>query len=344
MSADMNYITHMSFADYETDYNNLTLTKKQTVTDLELIRCAYTVGLSPYALSPLEVLEWKKSAILGFLNFTDSSGELKIKNLEALESSEKGGLFYTLGMVFAQYHIQKHHSVRYLAHLKSNGIYPTNKTIRTSKGLEKEKKSPDLWGIVDDHISYLIEAKGSSQLGNYLDMKTMKKARSQLESIIHIDFRLGPHLKRRYRGANMTRLIIATLPQKDKTMMQHIVDPEEDEEGVSIIVNGDVMVHQYYMAIIRSLELYSEEIKMIKVNNANFLVFKSPNGYQIGLYDKIYNAFTELPLYKSEDMIIEGIHERVDNELDDLNFELYNEDNVHIGRDGVMVARADFQR
>lgn len=124
-------IKNFEYATWD-DYKNRPALNKSAFTTssidkLSLIRCAYTVGVPPNSLFPLEVLEWKESIVHAFIDFSDPT-TLKIKNLEVLESSEKVSVSYFLGMLFTQFYMQKKYSVRFLAHLKNRGIYPKTKS------------------------------------------------------------------------------------------------------------------------------------------------------------------------------------------------------------------------
>lgn len=302
---------------------------------LTLIRGAVITGLAPKAHLSLskELLEWKISTMLAFI---DTTSPFIIKNASDLEMSEKVTVAYFIGMVFAQIHMQKMYNVRHLEHLKNPGITPTS--------LPGDLKNPDLWGI--NHRtgqSYIVEAKGSTACSNYFTNKHIIKAESQLEAITQIDYTVsGVTSTFNQASSNLEKLIIATHPNLNGEMMQHIIDPVEEKDKI-VKVNGDEMVYKQYSHLVNFLSVQqSKIIELHKLSKVKFRIIDiDALNCSIGLLEEIYQILN--PLVSKENLVQENltnINKDLNSVLDRFekltNHELENE-KFSIGLDGVIV-------
>ncbi|MDO0982054.1 hypothetical protein [Staphylococcus hominis] len=305
---------------------------------LTLIRGAITVGLAPKAHLNLsrELLEWKIATMLAFI---DTNSLFTIKNVNDLEMSERVTVAYFIGMVFAQIHMQKMYNVRHLEHLKSPGIGVVSRP--------GDLKNPDLWGIdLRTGQSYLVEAKGSTASANYFDNTKITKAETQLNAIRQINHTVAG-IKTVFNGASLKKLIIATHPNINNEMMQHIIDPIEENQKI-INVQGNEMIYKHYMHLANFLRI--EDSKVIQISRIPDVKFRVINlemfNCSIGLLEDIYQVLKpklviELP--RQEDLL--GINEGINSILDtyelEFNAEFQNDEKYSIGNDGVIVINND---
>ncbi|MFK9095164.1 hypothetical protein [Bacillus salipaludis] len=329
------YNNYSSLTDY-LDRNAVYASNQSFYTNkLTLIRGAVIVGLAPKAHLSLskELLEWK---IYTMFSFIDTNSFFTIKNASDLEMSEKVTVAYFIGMVFAQIHMQKMYNVRHLEHLKNPGIIPTS--------LPGDLKNPDLWGL--NHRtgqSYLVEAKGSTALSNYFINKHVRKADSQLRAITQIDYTVSGVISTfNQASTNLEKLIIATHPNLNGEMMQHIIDPIEEEDKV-VKVSGDEMVYKHYSHLVNFLSVQQSKIKELhQLSKVKFRIidFDAFN-CSIGLLEEIYQILN--PLVAKENLVQENltnINKELNLVLDRFekvsNHDLENE-KFSIGIDGVIV-------
>ncbi|AMO87256.1 hypothetical protein B857_01947 [Solibacillus isronensis B3W22] len=308
---------------------------------LTVIRGALLVGLAPKAHLKLtkELVEWKISTMLAFI---DTKSPFTIQNADELEMSERVTVAYFIGMVFAQIHMQSQYNVRHIEHLKNPGITPTS--------LPGDLKNPDLWGL--NHRtgnSYLVEAKGSTVRKEYFDNQNVRKADSQLKAITQIDYTVtGATTTYNQASLNLEKLIIATHPNLNDEMMQHIIDPMDEEDKV-VKVSGDEMVYKHYSQLVKLFG--GEEYKtidledLLELENLPKLMFRvidfDAYNCSIGLLDEIYQILE--PLVVKEEIVqedLQNINKNVSLVLD--RFEKVINDNLEneqfsIGIDGVIV-------
>ncbi|MBF0719110.1 hypothetical protein HZY95_05105 [Staphylococcus sciuri] len=307
---------------------------------LTLIRGAITVGLAPKAHLNLsrELLEWKIATMLAFI---DTNSLFTIKNVNDLEMSERVTVAYFIGMVFAQIHMQKMYNVRHLEHLKSPGIGVVSRP--------GDLKNPDLWGIdLRTGQSYLVEAKGSTASANYFDNTKITKAETQLNAIRQINHTVAG-ITKVFNGESLKKLIIATHPNINNEMMQHIIDPIEENQKI-INVQGNEMIYKHYMHLANFLRI--EDSKVIQISRIPDVKFRVINlemfNCSIGLLEDIYQVLKpklviELP--RQKDLL--GINEEINSILDtyelEFNAEFQNDEKYSIGNDGVIVINNDYE-
>lgn len=183
--------------------------------------------------------------------------------------------------------------------------------------------------------SYLVEAKGSLELGNCIKFKTMKDACKQVSDVVEVEFQLDRVKLQSYKGTTLKKLIVATLPNTDKELLQHIVDPEA-EEGEIIKVDGDIMVYEYYSTILRMFQMLPN--KEIEKHSMKFRVIETKSGLSIGLLEELYQKLNSLYKVSEDGAHIEnGMNRAVNKVLDKLHYETFINENIVIGQDGVIV-------
>ncbi|GLC89700.1 hypothetical protein [Lysinibacillus piscis] len=329
----------IQFSNYASvsDYKDRITSSSQVfyANKLTLIRGAITAGLAPKAHLNItrEVLEWKIATMLAFIN---TSSPFTIKNVSDLETSEKVTVAYFIGMVFAQIQMQKMYNVRHLMHLKSDNI-----TVTSSPG---DLKNPDLWGL--DYItgqSYLVEAKGSTKCSEYFSNSYVNKAEIQLNAILQIHYNLGGHTTTYDQASfNLNKLIVATHPNINGEIMQHVIDPKNEEQKI-LDINGDEMVYKHYAHLVKFIN--NEKAKSIEINNISGVKFKMIDldsfNCSIGIMENIYEILK--PYTKVENLteaILSNLHQEVNDSLDELD-KLINKipdnDKFSIGIDGIIV-------
>ncbi|MEY8739802.1 hypothetical protein [Paenibacillus tundrae] len=306
-----------------------------TANKLTLVRGAITVGLAPKAHLNLsrELLEWKISTMLAFI---DTNSIFTIKNVNDLEMSERVTVAYFIGMVFAQIHMQKMYNIRHLEHLKSPGIGFTSRS--------GDLKNPDLWGVdLRTRQSYLVEAKGSTLRSNYFDNTKIIKAESQLNAILQINYTVAG-VTQTFNGANLKKLIIATHPDMNNEIIQHIIDPIEENQKL-IKVQGNEMVYKHYLHLINFLTIENSNlVEISRIPNVKFRVINLKMfNCSIGLLEDIYQILKpklviETP--REEDLI--GINEDINSILNTYELDQNNE-KYSIGIDGVIVLNNDYE-
>ncbi|MEI2400102.1 hypothetical protein [Paenibacillus phytohabitans] len=306
---------------------------------LTLIRGALIVGLAPKAHLKLtkELIDWKISTIVAFINDTSP---FEIQNADELEMSERVTVAYFIGMVFAQIHMQKKYQVRHMEHLKSSGI--------TAKSRVKDKKNPDLWGYnPKKKKSYLVEAKGSTVPTDYFDNDKIRKAEKQLNAITEIQYSSpGGTLIFNKASSNLKKIIIATHPNLNKEIMQHVIDPIKEEDKI-IKINGDELVYKHYSHLIKFIK--SGESKSIELEKLPGLKFRVVDyislNCSIGVLEEIYNLLehiTEKDNITEEDIrnVSTEINKFLDN-IDDYFIGTSEFKDFSIGIDGVLVFNKD---
>lgn len=329
------YNNYSSLADY-IDRNAIYASNQSFyASKLTLIRGALIVGLAPKAHLSLtkELVEWKISTMFAFI---DTDSPFTIKNADELDMSERVTVAYFIGMVFAQIHMQSQYNIRHLEHLKNRGINP--------KSLPGDLKNPDLWGL--NHRtgnSYLVEAKGSTVSKEYFDNKNIRKAASQLRAITQIDYTvLGVTSTYNQASSNLEKLIVATHPNSDDEMMQHIIDPTDEEDKV-VKVSGDEQVYKHYSHLVKLLGgeesniLDLEDLPKFKFRTIDFDAYNC----SVGLLEEVYQILKSLVVKEKivqEDL--SGINKEVNLVLDKLDKitsgNLENE-KFSVGIDGVIV-------
>lgn len=329
----------IQFSNYTSvsDYKDRITSSRQVfyANKLTLIRGAITAGLAPRAHLNItrEVLEWKIATMLAFIN---TSSPFTIKNVSDLETSEKVTVAYFIGMVFAQIQMQNMYNVRHLMHLKSDNI-----TVTSSPG---DLKNPDLWGL--DYItgqSYLVEAKGSTKCGRYFSNSYVNKAEIQLNAILQVHYNLGGHTTTYDQASfNLNKLIVATHPNINGEIMQHVIDPKNEEQKI-LDINGDEMVYKHYANLVKFIN--NEEAKSIEINNISGVKFKMIDldsfNCSIGIMENIYEILK--PYTKVENLteaILSNLHQEVNDSLDELDkliSKIPDNDKFSIGIDGIIV-------
>lgn len=239
-------------------------------------------------------------------------------------------------MVFAQIQMQKMYNVRHLMHLKSDNI-----AVTSSPG---DLKNPDLWGL--DYItgqSYLVEAKGSTKCSEYFSNSYVEKAETQLNAILRVHYNLGGHTTTYDQASfNLNKLIVATHPNINGEIMQHVIDPKNEEQKI-LDINGDEMVYKHYAHLVKFIN--NEEAKSIEINHISGVKFKMIDldsfNCSIGIMENIYEILK--PYTKVESLteaILSNIHQKVNDSLDELD-KLINKrsdnDKFSIGIDGIIV-------
>ncbi|RJS63030.1 hypothetical protein [Priestia filamentosa] len=329
------YNNYSSLTDYIDRNANYAFNQCFYASKLTLIRGALIVGLAPKAHLSLtkELVEWKISTMLAFI---DTNTPFSIQNADELEMSERVTIAYFIGMVFAQIHMQSQYNVRHLEHLKNPGITP--------KSLPEDLKNPDIWGL--NHRtgnSYLVEAKGSTVSNEYFNNQNVRKADSQLRAIKQIDYTVsGITLTYSQAISNLEKLIVATHPNLDNEIMQHIIDPKDEEDKV-VKVNGDEMVYKHYSHLVKILS--EENYKIINLESLPKFKFRTIDfdvyNCSIGLLEDVYQILKPLVVREKEVLKdLNDINKEVNLILDRFekisNYDLENE-KVSVGIDGVIV-------
>lgn len=324
------------------------------VTKLDVMRSSIMVGLSTKGFKNLkrEIAEWKFKTISTFVDLDKTPFVIKEEYVKQLETSEQITVSYFIGMVFAHLYMQKYHNVRYLEHLKNEGI--------EAIPYKDKKQRPDFWGIgenegedekegeskkEDENLSYLVEAKGSTIPNTRLALETIKKAEKQLDAIREIRY-TNPYGKViRYNNPNdLKKIIIATHPAKDHTVLQHIIDPM-GADGIEIEVNGNESVFKHYYNLIKWLK--NEHTNEIRFDypqqkiRAYFIVVELKElGISFGLLKEIFTLFetlVEKETYSLSDF--DGIREKTNKVVEHYKkafIHINNEENS-VGIDGVIV-------
>ncbi|UQD50944.1 hypothetical protein C0971_01960 [Bacillus methanolicus] len=182
-------------------------------------------------------------------------------------------------------HMQKYYGIRHLEHLKNEGIVPIPYKDRNER--------PDLWGLNRKTMkSYLVEAKGSIGFKKYFDNADIRKAEQQLNTIKQIDYSTSSGISFIFNEAmhNLEKLIVATHPNEDEELTQHIIDPNNSEE-VIVNINGDELVFKYYYNLIDWLinENKREIAVFLNQKKIEFVVFDLPDlSISVGVLKEIY--------------------------------------------------------
>ncbi|WP_411342604.1 hypothetical protein ACE3MZ_13075 [Paenibacillus sp. WLX1005] len=313
--------------------------KNLIINKFTLIKASITVGvtLKEYKDFQKEVLEWKVSNILTFI---DSNNLFTIKHVSSLEQSEKNVVGYFIGMVFAQIHMQQKYNIRYLLHLKRDDIEVINAPGKSN--------SPDFWGL--NHKSgesYLVEAKGSTVCNSKLATKPIKDALCQLKSVNQINYTYqGIVTSYSKMNSNLKKLIVATHPDRDKKIIQHIIDPEESA-STTFNVNGDKIIFDYYNCLfdlIYNESFFVKKIKKIKFNVVYLAAFDCLVGLEDNIYEVILRYKDEVFRVLAEEDIYEIFTAEINNTLDNLEgriIDIQNSNKFSVGIDGVIVLEND---
>ncbi|OAB32991.1 hypothetical protein [Paenibacillus glacialis] len=329
----INYNFYASVSDYMR--RNVSLSGNYYSNKLTLLRGALIVGLAPKSnlMLPKEVIEWKLSTVIGFVDYNPTSFE--IKNTYLLETSEKVTVAYFLGMVFAQIYMQSHYGVRHLEHLKNRSILATS--------LPGDNKNPDLWGLNNrTMVSYLVEAKGSTKKSDYFDNGNVTKAESQLGAVTQIDYTASGKGNVTFNqiSSNLNKLIIATHPNMNREVTQHVIDPIDGEQKI-IKVNGDELIYKYYSNLIKIIKEESSDI--IEVLGLEFRVIELKKfDFSIGVIEDIYKLLeSKVSLEQQITMeTVTGLNQTINKMLDNLELKLkdhHDNDKTSVGIDGIIV-------
>lgn len=77
-----------------------------------------------------------------------------------------------------------------------------------------------------------------------------------------------------FNGASLKKLIIATHPNTNNEMMQHIIDPIEENQKI-IKVQGNKMVYKHYLHLANFLRM--ENSNVIEINRIPDVKFRVIN-------------------------------------------------------------------
>ncbi|PJN86846.1 hypothetical protein [Bacillus sp. mrc49] len=332
-----------SYYNSKTDYMDRVVASSGTYfcSKFTVLRGALTVGLAPkeYLSIPKEVAEWKLATVNAFIEF--STSPLTMKNITHLETSEKVNVAYFLGMVFSQIYMQTHYGLRHLEHLRNSGIKVSKRTTR--------KMNPDLWGISTTLItsktppspkSFLVEAKGSTTRSTYFNDENVDKAARQLGVVTQINYKSSAGAKPQIFNSslsNLEKLVVATHPNDNGEITQHIVDPTNGQDNV-VEVNGDETVYKHYLGIMNLIA--NETIIPSTKSGIKFKVVEYKKlGCFVGISEKVFDiVYESFKGKKVTSKSLEGINNKINKELDDLNL-LNNieSENLSIGIDGIIV-------
>lgn len=336
----INFLTYKDFPNYEMNHRdhegNIYINR------LTLIRNAITVGLGPKKIKYLnkDLLEWKVSNILTFI---DSNKGYSFKNIDNLESTEKVTVAYYIGMVFAQLYMEKRCKTRFLLHLNSPGI-----TVRNY--LERSLK-PDFFGIDKNKNGYLIEAKGTLQrAGRFSTKKKIEKAVHQLESVSRVEYRssgsfhiFSQHIPSQY----LNKLVIATHPnvlnKGNLDIKQHIIEvhpcfnshtPYNPYE-MSITFDVNKTIFHHYIALKEMISLAENNIlvELRQIPGTTFrMISLNKLNCSIGLSEEIYQTL-------NTDAANQGLYEQINSTLDRIEIREanINQESFSLGSDGIIV-------
>lgn len=332
------YKFYSEFDEYEDlKKRNQVDTSTYSLKKLDLMRLSWQVGL--YGESklayPLELKEWKMSFIEAFIEEDITNKMLKFKNLDRLETTEKGAVAYFLGMIFTYAYMYKNWNLKHLLHLNHKDIIV---------GIVNEK-SPDLWGYVDKNESYLVEAKGSLiNAERFEKFKDLKEACAQLNPVYGVKFTYKQEQKDgtvkteswNFSLKKLKKMIIGTHPNKDFIVRHEAIDPTSGKNE-HIEIDGDKAIHNYYSTIMTFLIQNKELVQTEPVRGKEFLVADSAKfPYKIGLLKSLYDVLENKFILDSP-LDLLGLFEEINKKLEgfDSHF-LENDENVSLGNDGII--------
>jgi hypothetical protein len=245
-------------------------------------RCAVVVGKTAWAAKePTELSKWRLGLINAFIEILPTR-EIKIKNTEYLEQSEKNAVGYMFGMIYAQVFAQCVLGIRQTMHLKSTEVNVITKG-----------KWPDLCGYNrPKNRAYLLEAKGSTVEGPKMDQQsTIEKACNQLNEVTEIEF---THINVKFKGNSLTKLAIGTHPNKVGEVELEVVDPVNVNKD-SVTINSNLMVLKHYFHIYSLIKKFSGH--SIKDTSSNYkIVYLKEEDFYIGMLKDIF-VYLE-PIYE----------------------------------------------
>lgn len=320
------YKTYDTFSNYEQKIKKVNSDGKYSVNRFDLLKASVMVGLPPATRKKLDkdVTRWK---IYNIITFIDTESQFSIKNRNHLEQSEKTTIGYYVGMVFAQIYMQKEKKVRHMLHLKDSNI-----EVITSGS----KRSPDLWGVDQSNQSFLVEAKGSIFSRNALNIKSIKNAKDQLDPVKGIKYSVnGVTTLFDRNNNNLKKLIIATHPNKQDEMLQHIIDPDGGKKIIEI--DGDYLIYDYYSPLVRLIALEDSQIvKLPKMKKKFRIIYFDVLGCYIGILEEIYHIIHPFVVV---DIPVSNLIEQVDSVLDELTNNPYDSsknENISLEIDGIV--------
>lgn len=322
------------------DYNNNVASSGMIggINKYSIIRSAIMVGLATKGYRKLskEVKEWKVKTIDTFVDL--NSNPLIFKNIEQIETSEKGAVSFFVGMVFAHLFMQKKYNIRHLEHLKNDGINVIP--------FKDRKERPDLWGFNKvTGKSYLVEAKGSTTPRRKMAKKTVVVAEKQLGAVKQIKYHTSgsPTMTFDESMNNLNRLIVATFSNENNEVTQHIIDPSDSNE-IHVEINGDESIFKYYYNLISWLQTADQRSITLTINgeDISFIVIELSNlDVSIGVSERIYKYFNQIITkekeYKKEDF--KGSNKVINNILDEITEINNTEESISLGIDGVVVLK-----
>lgn len=330
----INYYYYPRFSDYEDRRINKIRVNSYSINTLTLIKACISmgVGLMGYRNFSKSLLVWRT---LNVMTFVDS--DFKFKNIDMLESSEKVSASFFIGMVFAHIHMQEKYNVRFTEHLKSSDI--------CYKPEKDNEKTPDLWGLdIDNNISYLIEAKGSLIKSNCIKKDRIDSAYEQLKAILEVQHKIHNsttiYSKDYYGRAGyepMEKIIVATHPDDNYEITQHVIDPEERGEKI-LYVDGNKTVYQQYINLVNLIDEVESEI--YELNDVKFRVIDLDLGdsnYSLGIMESIYKIFKNTldfkELYYDVNKQLDILSEKIDEERESKDYS--------VGLEGIIIVNSD---
>jgi len=261
---------------------------------------------------PTEIAFWKENNILPFSQVNKNQPSL-FKNFEYLESTEKGMVAFYIGMAFAQLHMSEVYGVKQLFHLRNLRDWGM---LETRNGT----RIPDFWGKGENNQSYVVEAKGTTQPQNFMQLTTLGDAVRQVQAVVAVEDTKTNHtysmkkcdLKQvvigthRCRRNEITQQVIvlanSNCPQipecaesmdNDLSRSNFPIEYEREELGEEVLkLDSGVLMSLYYKNVLELIETRRPQKTSISENV--FLMVDVPEmNCRLGLLEEVYMELKE---------------------------------------------------
>lgn len=285
-----------------------------------ILHSAYTVGKKSnrfvYSHGVYSLFEILYRSLIISSNLKENNiGELiKTNAYKDLDASEKSAVSFFMGLTSAKLLSENLLGIKWLLHYDRH--YRSLNILNSSV-----KSRPDLVGKLparafSGYSWAVIEAKGRT--GNKTK-KLISDAKAQTRLVLAIQ-----------NTTNLLRIASASYFKKDHFNI-YWEDPEGENDArddlIDITINNHEIMEGSY-GLIQSMIISSKEDKVEKINNNEFQVTDIPVlDVRIGIKKEIY----EMLKLKQYNRIIEVENIIADNDL------ITSEENLYIGRDGVLV-------
>lgn len=305
-----NYNYYARYSDFRNNFNDTTSMEQEFIPRSALIGKLLFLNLPLHYrnlpnninLSQINVRSsvTLSSALIDFILDIDNSGSYtKSIEYELSESTFKAAYSTFIGTVVAAYIAMIRYKVQRPYHIINNQHFTFSINTQTANTQTvKPKSRPDLFGISNNNIGYIFEAKGTTSSEYGVIHSRVKTGRTQKNNISKVEDQSSGTI---YEDNTLKKRVVVTSFNESNKLCIHDIDPDPE---IDIFYNEDIAIFDYYKIIYYLLKNNMPGNIIYEVENHNF-IFTSIGDYRIGLLHSIYKLIENhneqyMKLFKSK--------------------------------------------